>query len=162
MAEIPYFIRYKEVTTLDDSDSLFLDDATSDVPKKIAFSDFKVGLPSASVAWGDVTGTLSDQTDLQNALDEKQNLLVAYAEKTANYTITSNDFTINCTANSFTITLPTAVGITGRCFEITNTGSGVITLDADGSETIQGDLTQLIYQDECFVIRSTGANWIVI
>ena len=44
MAEIPYFIRYKQVTTLDDTDSLFLDDASSDVPKKIAFSDFITGV----------------------------------------------------------------------------------------------------------------------
>lgn len=28
-------------------------------------------IPAASVAWGDITGTLSDQTDLQNALDAK-------------------------------------------------------------------------------------------
>ena len=139
MAEIPYFIRYKEVTTLDATDSLFLDDVASDVPKKIAFSDFVTEVVSGS-----------------------STPLTAYSEKTANYTLTSADYTINCTSNTFTITLPTAVGITGRCFEITNTGSGLITLDADGSETIQGDLTQVIYQDECFVIRSTGANWIVI
>ena len=28
-------------------------------------------------AWGDITGTLSNQTDLQNALDDKQNILVS-------------------------------------------------------------------------------------
>lgn len=88
--------------------------------------------------------------------------LGAYVEKTANYTLTSSDFTVNCTVNSFTVTLPTAVGIAGRAFEITNTGSGIITLEGNGSETIQGDLTQSIYQDECFVVRSTGLNWIVV
>jgi hypothetical protein len=30
-------------------------------------------LPSTDVAWGDITGTLSDQTDLQGALDNKYN-----------------------------------------------------------------------------------------
>jgi hypothetical protein len=40
MSEIPYFVRYKEVTTLDSADSLYLDDATSDVPKKISMTDF--------------------------------------------------------------------------------------------------------------------------
>lgn len=46
MAEIPYFVRFKEVATLVPTDSLFLDDASSDVPKKISYSDFLVGLPS--------------------------------------------------------------------------------------------------------------------
>jgi len=40
MSEIPYFVRYKDVTTLDSTDSLYLDDATSDVPKKISLTDF--------------------------------------------------------------------------------------------------------------------------
>lgn len=88
--------------------------------------------------------------------------LGAYVEKTANYTLTSSDFTVNCTSGTFTITLPSAIGITARAYEITNTGSGIITLDAFGSETIQGDLTQTIYQDETFLVRSTGANWIVV
>lgn len=33
-------------------------------------------LPGTSVEWGDITGVLSDQTDLQNALNAKQDLLV--------------------------------------------------------------------------------------
>jgi hypothetical protein len=33
-----------------------------------------------SVAWGDITGTLSDQTDLQSALDAKQDLLPSGAD----------------------------------------------------------------------------------
>lgn len=33
------------------------------------------GSASASVAWGDITGTLSDQTDLQSALDAKQDTI---------------------------------------------------------------------------------------
>jgi hypothetical protein len=33
-------------------------------------------VPATGVAWGDITGTLSDQTDLQAALDAKQDRLV--------------------------------------------------------------------------------------
>ena len=40
MSEIPYFVRYKDVTTLDSTDSIYLDDATSDVPKKIQLTYF--------------------------------------------------------------------------------------------------------------------------
>jgi hypothetical protein len=40
MSEIPYFVRYKDVTTLDGTESIYLDDATSDIPKKILMSTF--------------------------------------------------------------------------------------------------------------------------
>lgn len=86
----------------------------------------------------------------------------SYSEKSANYTITNEDNTINCTANTFTVTLPTAVGITGKKYTITNTGSGIITLATTSSQTIQGELTQLIYTNETFDVMSTGSNWIVI
>jgi hypothetical protein len=36
-------------------------------------------------------------------------VLSRYIAKTANYTLTANDYTVDCTANTFTITLPTAV-----------------------------------------------------
>ncbi len=32
-------------------------------------------ITAGSAAWGSITGTLSDQTDLQNALNAKQNAL---------------------------------------------------------------------------------------
>jgi len=37
------------------------------------------GNPTASVAWGGITGTLSNQTDLQTALNNQNNLAIAYA-----------------------------------------------------------------------------------
>ena len=40
MSEYLNNIRYKRVTTLDGSESLYLDDATSDIPKKILMSTF--------------------------------------------------------------------------------------------------------------------------
>ena len=40
MSEYLNNIRYKRVTTLDGSESLYLDDASSDIPKKILMSTF--------------------------------------------------------------------------------------------------------------------------
>jgi hypothetical protein len=40
MSEIPYFVRYKDVTTLDGTESIYLDAADSDVPKKMLYTDF--------------------------------------------------------------------------------------------------------------------------
>jgi hypothetical protein len=50
MSEIPYYVRSKVVTTLDSTDSLYLDDASSDVPKKITLENFMLGLESPYVS----------------------------------------------------------------------------------------------------------------
>lgn len=135
MSEYLNNIRYKLVTSLDGTESLYLDDANSDVPKKITYSNF------VSTVSGNIT--------------------LSYVSKTANYTLTSTDTWVKCDG-TFTITLPTAIGITGKQYIISNVGTGVITVDANGSQTIQGDLTQDIYQYESLTIASDGANWIVI
>jgi len=84
-----------------------------------------------------------------------------YTEKTATYTITLFDDIINCTANTFTATLPTAVG-TGKIYTIKNTGAGTITLDGDGSETIDGSTTQSLSQWDTVKVKSDGSNWIIL
>lgn len=86
-----------------------------------------------------------------------------YVAKTAAYTILTTDHTINCTANTFTVTLPTAVGITGQVFVIKNSGTGVITVKGNGSQTIDGSNTQsLPTQYTSIMVQSNGANWIII
>jgi len=48
MSEIPYFVRYKDVTTLDGTESIYLDAADSDVPKKILYTDFSSSISAIS------------------------------------------------------------------------------------------------------------------
>lgn len=84
-----------------------------------------------------------------------------YTEKTANYTLTATDRLVNCTANSFTITLPTAVGITGREYLIKNTGSATtITIATTSSQTIDGSAPGTITTLIPLRVVSDGANWI--
>lgn len=71
------------------------------------------------------------------------------------------DDLIQCTSNTFTVTLPTAVGIEGTEFEVKNSGVGVITLDGDGSETIDGSLTKTLSFGDSIKVASDGANWII-
>lgn len=83
--------------------------------------------------------------------------------QTGAYTIDNTDCVVNCTANTFTVTLPTAVGIEGQYFIIKNSGTGVITIDGDGSETIDGQGNKtLAVQYESMTVMSDGANWLVI
>ena len=71
--------------------------------------------------------------------------------------------TINCTANTFTVNLPTAIGIQGTTYTLVNSGTGVITLDASTTETINGSLTiDLSSQYISRTVQSDGTNWIII
>ena len=78
-------------------------------------------------------------------------------------TLDATDHTIECTANTFTITLPTAVGCAGREYEIKNMGTGVITIDTTSSQTIDGTLTAIIaLQYGVLKVKSNGANWMIM
>ena len=111
----------------------------------------------------DSTGEVGIGTETPNStLHTNGSVSYAYVAKTANYVLTASDYQIECTANSFTITLPTAVGITGRVYSIKNTGTGTITIDGDGTEEIDGETTQTILQWENITIISNGAGWLII
>jgi hypothetical protein len=64
---------------------------------------------------------------------------------------------------TFTVTLPTAVGITDREYLIKNTGAGTITLATTSSQTIDGSTTYVMSVQYKYVrVKSDGANWNVI
>jgi len=95
-------------------------------------------------------------TELQKSVDH------AYLAITALRTLDATDYQIECTANSFTVTLPTAVGITGRQYSIKNSGTGTITVACAGAEQIDGEDTQTLDQDDNMVIQSNNVGWIII
>jgi hypothetical protein len=85
----------------------------------------------------------------------------AYRAITAIRTLDATDYLVNCTANSFTVTLPTAVGITGRQYIIKNTGSATtITIATTSSQTIDGAAPGTITTTVPLRVMSDGANWI--
>ena len=86
----------------------------------------------------------------------------SYVSRSSNSTATSLTSTIDCT-NTITITLPTAVGCSGRIYTIKNSGTGVVTIATTSSQTIDGATTQrLVTQWSKITVQSTGANWIII
>lgn len=98
-----------------------------------------------------------------SSLQVSGSLSLAYVAKTANYTLGASDYTVNCTANSFDITFPTAVGIQGREYFIKNTGTGIITLKTTSAQTIDGNASGVLtlVQWDSIVLVSDGANWII-
>jgi len=70
-------------------------------------------------------------------------------------------------AAAATITLPSAVGLEGREYDIKKvsaTGGGrTVTIDGAGTETIDGSLTfALVSQYEAITVISDGANWWIV
>ncbi len=93
-----------------------------------------------------------------------------HTTKTADYTLTATDYTVgfDCASNR-TATLPDATTCQGRIYVIYqyNTGAGTrsVTLDGNGSQTINGVATYSLapYCDfTSVVIQSNGSNWIII
>ena len=98
-----------------------------------------------------------DLRDLIVSLDS------SYIAVSATYTILTTDSTVDCTSGTFTATLPTAVGLEGKIFNIKNSGAGVITIEGDGTETIDGSLNaSLATQYESITVQSNNANWIIL
>lgn len=101
-----------------------------------------------------------------STLDVRGSFSAAYVAKTANYTATVSDRTIECTANTFQVTLPTAVGIKGREYIIVNSGAGTITIGTTSSQTfvnvVATPTTLTLPAVGSYRVQSNGANWMVI
>lgn len=60
-----------------------------------------------------------------------------------------------------TVTLPATT--VGQCFDIKNIGAGLVTVEGDGSDTIDDELTQELAQGESMTLICATANyWIII
>jgi hypothetical protein len=87
--------------------------------------------------------------------------------ETANYTAVSTDHTIlaDATGGAFTITLPAASGLAGKIYTIKriNSGGNDVTIDANASETIDGDTTKVLNAHWKYLqIQCDGSNWFII
>lgn len=85
---------------------------------------------------------------------------------TGTLTIAECGFVKLSAAAPYTLYLPTAVGNGGRyyIFYKSDDNSNLITLDANGAETIDGQLnyTGLSYQYACVIFRSDNTEWIIV
>lgn len=86
----------------------------------------------------------------------------AYLGITSLATLDATHHVVDCTANTFTVTLPTAASIAGREYTIKNSGTGVITIACNGAETIDGATTQTLGQYDSITVVSNNTNWIII
>ena len=149
MSEVPYFVRYKDVTTLDSADSLYLDDATSDVPKKISYSNFTSSI-STNIATGNIIFVTS-KTDLPTAVSgvitleaNKTYFFTTIVDLTGDRLVCSANTTIlggsseNCVIKSTGLSSSTALITSVYSLPIRNitiTHGKALNLDGDGTTT---------------------------
>ncbi len=98
--------------------------------------------------------------ELNALIQEKSNILT----KTAAYTIEEDDDVIlgNATGGAFAVTLPKASLFEGRRFTAKkiDASANAVTLDGDGSETIDGAANvALAAQWDKVTVLSDGTNW---
>jgi len=93
--------------------------------------------------------------------------LFPVSSKTANYTVTVNDafIPVDATSGAVTITLKPAAQAKGKRLTVkkTDSSSNTVTVDANGSETIDDALTQIIsYQYDSICLMSDGSEWWIV
>ena len=90
----------------------------------------------------------------------------SYVAKTATYSIADVDYTVDCTSGTFTVTLPTAVGVAGKVYVISNSGAGTITIATTSSQTFANvtatPTTLTMATVGARTVQSNGANWLLL
>ena len=137
-----------EPATPDEGDFWVDSDSTPDLPAFVYYQPTEPGGPNAGDFWVD-----SDS--------EPVTISRAVHTTAVGYTPGATDWLVICTA-TLTITLPTAVGLTGKEFLVKNAGTGTVTVDADGTELIDGSLAQVLGPADAVAIVSIGTGWVIV
>jgi hypothetical protein len=110
-----------------------------------------------------VNPTLTSASDFRGIDVTNGSIVLPYTGQSATYAIKTSDYLVNVTSGTFTATLPTAVGCTGKNYVLKNSGTGTITIATTSSQTIDGATTySLNAQYKYLHVVSNGSNWIII
>lgn len=111
-----------------------------------------------------IASTLTEIVRFGASVDVKRAISLPIETISGATTLGTSHYMVLCdvSGGAFTVALPTAVGIEGRIFIIKKIDSSAlaVTVDGNGTETIDGALTQVIStQHNSFTIHSDNANW---
>ena len=80
---------------------------------------------------------------------------------TTSYGVGVNDYFIEAENGTFNVTLPTAVGVTGKTYIIKKSGTGTTTVLTTGGQTIDGLTAQTLTNLASIQVTSDGSNWLI-
>lgn len=106
--------------------------------------------------------TLLDDANQATALETLGAALNGVITKTANYTVVSADRgkLIDCTTGTWTLSLTAAATLgAGFGFAVRNSGAGVITIDPNSTEQIDGATTITLAAGESCLVVCNGTAW---
>jgi len=83
-------------------------------------------------------------------------------EVSSSYTVDVDDYLIDVTGNTVTVTLPTSIDINGKIYVVKNSGSGVVTVSTTSSQTIDGSNSKTLNNNDSIQIISDGSNWNIV
>ena len=133
-------------------------------------SDVATGTAPLTIASVTLVSNLnSDLLDGQEGtyyLDADNHSYTVTTQTTATLTLDATHNTVLCdgTSNTVTVTLPTAVGITGKIYNIKAINvDNAVELAADGTEEVDGSTTNISFAlMETVTVQSDNANWWII
>jgi hypothetical protein len=136
-SEIGSTLRYKGLTV-----GILVSGAVVEYWWKDGITDSDLISKGGATAWGTITGTLSDQTDLQTALDTKTAKLITTNRQTASYTLVLSDADKLVEMNvgsANNLTVPASVFSAGQQILLAQYGAGQTTIVADSGMTIRSN-----------------------
>jgi len=102
-------------------------------------------------------GTNDDVTFNTIYTDVRRN----YVSKSSACTLSGIEYQVECITGSFDVTLPDAVTFYKKEYSVKNTGPGLIWLVSSGSQLIDNQPSQSIYQWNNITVFSNGVNWLI-
>ena len=150
-------------TTLGDAsgDAVTVNASTASIPNGLNFDSNTLAIDATNDRTGFRTAAPNSVAHVSGSF------AAALASVSTTTTLDVTHYTVlgDASGAAFTITLPTAAGITGRMYNVkkTDSSANAVTVDAAGSETIDGALTQsLATQYQTITIQSDGTNWVIL
>jgi hypothetical protein len=111
--------------------------------------------------------TITQRRRTNPPMDDLNDLSPSIVTVTENTTLTGENFTVlvDATAANVVITLPAAADNESRLYNVKkiDAGANTVTADANASETIDGQATQVLTtQYQSMTLQSNGTAWFIV
>ena len=135
----------------------------------ITFTGDYLPLSGGTVTGGTIfTSGLTANTLNVNGLTQTSGITstggITFKQVTINstYSATTQDYMIDVTGGTFTVYLPSAVGIQGRLLVVKNNGGGAVTVQPTLGQYIDGKPFVILGETNTIQLASNGSEWVAI